>query len=79
MKKTSLKALVAIVLTLALALSIVGCGNKEAKLKEIKLNTNTVATEFMINDPFSYSGLKVTAVYEDGKTELIKTFLQPIK
>ena len=69
MKKTSLKALVAIVLTLALALSIVGCGNKEAKLKEIKLNTNTVATEFRINDPFSYSGLKVTAVYEDGKTE----------
>lgn len=60
----------AAVLVVALALIACGCNPQAAdKVVEIKLNTTLVTVEYELGDAFTIGGLKVTAVYESGKTE----------
>ena len=70
MKKKFVSVVFATLLAVAFVCLAFGCNPTTSdKLKELKLNTNTVTTEFELGDAFTFGGLKVTAVYESGKTE----------
>ncbi len=60
----------------ALSLAVVACGaedeTKKGKvLESITLNTENVRTEFTVGDEFTYSGLIVTAHYEDETSAMV--------
>lgn len=46
-------------------------GGSSATLTSISLNTSNVQTEFYVNDLFDYSGLVVTAHYDDGTEDIV--------
>ena len=48
-----------------------GGGGSVATLDSISLNTSNVQTEFYVNDAFDYSGLVVTAHYDDGTEDIV--------
>jgi len=43
------------------------------RLDAISINTNPTKTTFVLDDTFDYSGLTLTAEYDDGTTEVIST------
>lgn len=46
-------------------------GSSESALSSITLNTSNVETNFYVDDTFDYSGLVVTAHYEDGTEDIV--------
>lgn len=71
MKKRTLLGLI-VVLCLTLCCAFAACGDKV--LTGIELDTTNVKTSFTVGDTFSYSGLVVTAIYDDESTEAVTDY-----
>ncbi len=72
MKKSKLLSILSLVIVMIMSIMITACGGGEPTIKEIKMDSTTLAGEYVVGEVIDYSNIQVIVVYDDNSTSTYK-------